>query len=517
MFLVVPFFITLIAFLFYFNFRSNAINNDSKKALYDEVYISTAAILNADRDFYQAAIAEKELFLRGDLIASDQKEAYIADYEENAQQVYERITTALSNVSYNAELYTNYPHEATGRTLEQIGASFFQNFSTWNNLYDHQSNTGDMDAKSIVFEEAREEINQMTEILESYANKRSSDILQQVQSSITMTIIVIASIIVLLSLLALYLILSIRGNIRYATDFSRRIASGESGLEIDSSKLTNDEIGRLTKTINNEVRQAFASIEKARRDIDTAADQVASGTRQVSEGSQAIALGATEQASSLEQLTASVAQIAAQTKQNAASADRANQLSVAARDYAVKGNEQMQDMQTAMEQINDSSANISKIIRVIDDIAFQTNILALNAAVEAARAGAHGKGFAVVAEEVRNLAAKSADAVKETTTLIEGSIERVKAGTKIADDTAGALKNIVHSVEEALELVSEIAAASVEQATAIAQINSGLEQLSKVVQANSATAEETAAASEELSSQAEMLREMVDMLEISGT
>jgi len=263
------------------------------------------------------------------------------------------------------------------------------------------------------------------------------------------------------------------------------------------------------KKAKSEIEKQAVEMKKLLDRVDTAAEQVAAGTRQVSDGSQAISQGANEQASSIEELTASITQIAAQTKQNAISANQANDLTLSAKNDAGHGNDQMKAMQSAMAEINGASENISKIIKVIDDIAFQTNILALNAAVEAARAGVHGKGFAVVAEEVRNLAARSANAAKETTALIEGSIRKTEAGTKIADETAVALANIVEGVEKAAQLVSKIAEASNEQANAISQVNNGIDQMNQVVQTNSATSEETAASAQELSSQAEMLKNMV--------
>ncbi|ATW27463.1 methyl-accepting chemotaxis protein [Candidatus Formimonas warabiya] len=290
-------------------------------------------------------------------------------------------------------------------------------------------------------------------------------------------------------------------NIREQAFAAEKIAAGDLTVQV-KVKSDDDLLGKkLSEMIetNNEILT----------NISSASDQVAAGARQVSASSQMLSQGSTEQASAIEEITSSMTQVAAQTKQNAVNANQANELALTAKDIAISGNGQMQGMVKAMAEINDSSSNISKIIKVIDEIAFQTNILALNAAVEAARAGQHGKGFAVVAEEVRNLAARSANAAKETTEMIENSIKKVGAGTQIANSTAEALDKIVDGVAKAATLVGEIAVASNEQATGIAQINQAISQVAQVVQTNSATAEESAAASEELSSQADLLKSAV--------
>lgn len=261
--------------------------------------------------------------------------------------------------------------------------------------------------------------------------------------------------------------------------------------------------------IKKPLAEANLNLNQLMNQINSATDQMNSGAEQVNNASQSLSQGATEQAASLEEISSSLMELGEQTKANAENANQANHLSSQAKRAAEKGNTQMQDMVVAMNEITNASKNISKIIKVIDEIAFQTNLLALNAAVEAARAGRHGKGFAVVAEEVRSLAARSANAAKETAQLIEGSVEKTSRGGEIANLTAEALVEIVSDVNETAKLIDGIAEASTQQAQGIAQVNRGLSQIDNVTQQNTANAEESAAAAEELSAQANDLRSML--------
>jgi len=302
--------------------------------------------------------------------------------------------------------------------------------------------------------------------------------------------------------------------------FLNTIESFKSPLKETLIILQNLAEGNLTQMMNGDYRGDFDKLKDTTNatinslndliyQVQISAEEVSQGAMQVSAASQALSQGATEQAASLEEITSSTTQVASQTRVNADNAHQAQVITNETKQNADSGTKQMNELVEAMNEINLSSENISKIIRVIDEIAFQTNLLALNAAVEAARAERFGKGFAVVAEEVRNLAQRSAQAANETTELINNSKNSVSKGLSIVSKTNETLDEIRISSIKSADIVAEIAAASNEQALAISQINEGLNQIDKVTQTNTASAEESASAAQELSSQTKILKEMI--------
>ena len=303
-----------------------------------------------------------------------------------------------------------------------------------------------------------------------------------------------------------------------SVNFINRISEISSALEtISTGDLTTkisllsekDIMGRSLHEMNMRLHEMFDEINQS-------ATQVSSGSKQIADVSQTLAQGATEQAASIEELSSSILVVAENTKINTSMAEKAALLADSIKQNAEKGSVQMDEMVIAVNEINEASGSIGKVIKVIDDIAFQTNILALNAAVEAARAGQHGKGFAVVADEVRSLAAKSAQAAKETSGLIENSMDKAVFGVTIANETARSLEEIVTGISESNQLINEIAHSSEEQSKGITHISQGIDQVAQVVQQNSATAQQSAAASEEMNGQAIVLHSLVSHFKLDS-
>lgn len=261
------------------------------------------------------------------------------------------------------------------------------------------------------------------------------------------------------------------------------------------------------REINQNLKNVFGSINQVAADVE-------SGSEQIANGSVALSQGATEQASTLEELSASIYALSTRISAQAQKAGNIESYFGEVSEKLSDENQQMGEMLLAMEEIEDKSNQVERIIKAIDDIAFQTNILALNAAIEAARAGVYGKGFAVVADEVRNLAGKSADAAAETSVLIESTINAVKKGVNIVDHAAKTLGDVMDGSEKSKEMVSEIAGSMVTDAKSISEVSKGLEEVSKVVQQNSATSEESSASSQDLNENAASLKEMISRIQV---
>jgi methyl-accepting chemotaxis protein len=365
-------------------------------------------------------------------------------------------------------------------------------------------------AEKAMLEQARPKYDQITGIVDELkraqiteAKKAWDEARGQFRSDNIMIVSAILVGVGLAAFLGVMLVRSIMNALNVAVGVANRIANGHVGNHIEVH--SNDELGQLLmalKTMDGKLVEIVSSVRTTAGAVGGAASELSQGNDDLSSRTQ-------EQASALEETASSMEQMTATVKQNADNARQANQLAAGAREQAERGGTVVQRAIGAMGEINNASRKIADIISVIDEIAFQTNLLALNAAVEAARAGEQGRGFAVVATEVRNLAQRSASAAKEIKDLINDSVEKVKAGSELVDESGKTLAEIMESVKKVTDIVAEIAAASQEQSAGIEQVNNAVTQMDGVTQQNAALVEEASAASKAMQQQANSLVQQI--------
>jgi methyl-accepting chemotaxis protein len=441
-------------------------------ALYNQSFQSSAYILNAERDLYQAQAELQKLYYERINNNQDSYQKTLLSYKENMGQIKDQVAKAQLIISKNQAIY-QLKRKDSGITVAQHFSNFDKTFQEWSQVSD--ALIKDLMAKNVnprspaqkfnqanaLFEVSREDMSQLGGLIEEYAKSQMKDYRNRMSGLLIFSL----GGMVLSFLLSLYIARSITGP-----------------------------LNRIIRSLAEGVHQvAGASVE------------LSASSQQLSEGS-------SEQASSVEETSATLEETASMLQQSTTTTVQASQLSDLAKESADKGGLEMQEMMGSMEEIKKSSDQIGRIIKVIDNIAFQTNILALNAAIEAARAGEAGLGFAVVAEEVRNLAKKSAEAAKETTDIIEANIELSGKGAAVVDRVRNALNEITAQTNKVNQLMAEISAASQEQVQATDQITLSMAMISAVTMQNAATAEESAAAAEELNAQANSMKKMVHEL-----
>lgn len=507
-----------------------------------------------------AESAVKTCRIEANVAARDLREMVITDNPQDYTKLKGRIEESIETINEQISIFKQTHGETDG-----LAKKYEDAFQVWFNIATRaitQIEQGNKaEAKSIVLNECSPALDSLVEIVKEINEKIDKDKAASEESAqkLIFTFIIISVIsFALVLIISLYFAMKTTANITGTTKKVKEaiLELSKGNLKTNIEYEAKNEFGELAERMNFSFQELakyvdaidygmsefskgnftcecpitflgdFAHIQKSIEkfqakmndtlvELDMASVQVSAGASQVAEGAQTLAQGATEQASSVEELSATIADISHQISQTAEYSEKTNTLGKQAGEVVQKSKVEMRQMMEAINDIASASENIQRIIKAMDDIAFQTNILALNAAVEAARAGNAGKGFAVVADEVRNLAQKSAEAAKDTTELIENSLQHVSHGEQLATSTDAAFEEVAKYAEDILGMVEKIAQASNEQAMSISQISQGVEQISSVVQMNSATSEESAAASEELSGQAGIMKSLIDQFELS--
>jgi len=545
--IILPAIVAMIMLTVFFSLKSNQIGIDSEKILYDDIYVSTAAILNADRDYYQAILAETELNLEGASMAADQKEQLIADYDENVTQTQDRIAEAIANISDNPVLYSVFKDETSQMTLKELEVDFNTKFDQWKQAYDPKTGQGDLALKNELFAAAREDINKMTELLDQYAAYETARLQNAVMTNLIGAAIIITIIIIIIILFSVIIINYLRKNIMFVTEDMNKLAQND--LTFEPHKLqTKDELGKLSlslammfaslKEIVSMLYQTANELKSASASMNSNSGEVTSSMHEIARAIGEIADTTGKQASETEMVVKEIDELGQIVNRNL---DSAHALMISNEDIhhatqdglkvvnelteiTVESGTSFEEIFTLVSKTSESADKIGQASSLISGIAQQTNMLALNAAIEAARAGEAGKGFAVVADEIRKLAEQSSN----STAVIDSMLEELKSNVDKANEKSTEVREAV--IKQA-ESVSDTENKYLAIVDAVKKIDSEINTMnrltdeieksrSKVVDSTSnlaAIAEENAASTQETSATSEeVLATMITMNEIGN-
>ena len=548
--LYIPSLIVLLLMLLIYVYDTNGISEKTKQAYYNETYRSTSLILNADRDFYQAAVSEKELFLSGKQIDESLKEKLIQDYDENVQQTMDRVKEAVENLKENEELYNQYVHKEQNETIKSLYDDFLSNMQSWKASYNIDTQMGDINAHTTAFDGARNDINYMSELLDDYAKDTAKSIQNEIRGRIILILAVMAVVVILLTILVLVIVRYLKKGILTTSKDLNRIANRD--LSIKPSLLqSKDELGILSKSTQDlyqalyemitQIDTASGNLAQSSTTMRTHSGEITTSMHGIADTIGEIAQAAGQQADESEHasdefefLGEVIEKTISNTTQLNESSNQMNQISrtglerITELSRITKENKQLfNEIFEIIRHTNDSAGEIGKVSSIIEGIAQQTNLLALNAAIEAARAGEAGKGFAVVASEIRQLAEQSTESTTAINHILEELQSQIGHANRQSDLVSKAVDvqadSVLDSQERFVAIVDTLKGMNT-KILDLDHISRDMEEsrrkvlqiiisLSEIAQQNAASTEETSATTEEILASMITINEVVSQVD----